>query len=377
MTEVEVTKRLSGTDWETGSATGEKTAVCKPPNEKMPQTIYMMIGKGRGLTLAYGAFVFLIQFGLITFVRLGFTRNFNLTGEYNGYAKLTQPFAIIAFFILAQNCMTEVFDAIRFCPNPCNKDQWKNNNMLFIGCLLRFWIGLNCVYTNAVLILSKKAALSIVLSVTTVETISRFDEAGFNVAKSGRYWLGLQQDAERIANMDVPDFASKSSDSGRFRKGLFRVFEVTAFAAIMAVYALGVAMDTTVLELVREEDITSLRVQFPMSSGLMDYSGCYVGDESMSSPLNHFNISDSTGTETEARLGYCQDDGDGRWVFFTNTEDPCDADAQIARSKKMKMDGVSTAFFSSVPWYTASDTSFQSFFALFEVDDVCKSLGEL
>jgi len=368
---------------EISSATAAETPACRPPIEKikMPETIYSMIGKGRGLTLVYGFFIWFIQVGLLVCLTSdSFIRP--ISGDYVLGAKLAQFFAVIAFFILAENCMTEVFGAIQFCPNPFNKEQFRNNKMLFLASVLRFLQGSLAIITNTYLILEYKSPASIVLAITTVETISRFDEQGFNIAKSGRYWLGLEKAAQMIADMDAPDYACKSSDTGKFRKRLFRFFEFLAFAIVIGSYILEIKRGTTIADLFNfnifreshRKSPRSLRVEFPQSSGLMDYSGCYVKLSTTNSHYNHFNISNTMDIETEARFGYCEDAG--RYVFFTNTEDPCDVDAQIAQSEDKENDPVTNAL--KLIWYTPPNKPFESFHPRLaeDKDNVCNSFWQ-
>jgi hypothetical protein len=153
---------------------------------------------------------------------------------------------------------------------------------------------------------------------------------------------------------------------------------------------LGIFTDLTIYDRLKEGKIDSLLVNFPQSSGLMNYNGCYVGERldsdstrSRYQQYRHFNISNTTGIETEARFGFCEEakEGKGRWVFFTNPEDPCDDDddAQIAQSIKVDKDDIDR--WTNLLYYTPPNKPFESFYPKLEVNkDICKPFlaeGEL
>lgn len=342
------------------------------PLEKYPASCYSMIAKGSGPTFVFGFFVYVMQFSLLHFLRSGYVSSVVLGGaSYSVDAQITQFLAIISFFLLSQSCLGEVLDSLRLCPNPLNAEQMEGNKMLLVSCFLRFVQGNNAVLTTMMLIVTRNSPYAIILSITAVETISRFDDTSFKLARSKRYGPYFETAAKDIEKIDTPSFTGTTTESARQRKILFNIYQILIFSCVLIFFGDQVYHNQNTKTPTKNLSVVSLRVRFPDSSGLEKYSGCYVLPNVDTFQYIHANMTNSTG-ETDDRLGYCE--SDSRWVFFSNStkEDPCDINTQIAQSKQMAYGDIVSA--SENPWYTPPNQPLQTFFPRLEKDKYCDSL---
>ena len=228
--------------------------------------------------------------------------------------------------------------------------------------------------------------------ITAVETISRFDDIAFRMARAGRYGTHLQIAAKEVENTKIPKFV-RAEKHIRRSNILFHVYEVIILSYFVSQISLNAYFRN--LPIVDGPSIRALRVQFPRSSGLQDYSGCYVLPSLEATAYHHMTNSSNGSTEvdTMVRLGNC--DEDNRWTFYisnttnngsvgnneTATAAPtqlesCNIDLQIVQSGKtnsgsvVPLDSADVPFFSETPWYTPPNQQvFETMFLRIEQGD--------
>ena len=327
------------------------------PSQKYPPTCYSMIAKGARFTAVFGIFVVVVQVSLLFMMFWGFESAFPRNIDKTANVKATQFLAILGFFLFSRNCMEEGHDAIRLCP--FTKEQLKKNKRVLLACVIRFIACMVAVIITTILILNRDTPFAIILAITVVETITRFDEFSFNKAKIGRYGSWMQKQALELEEKEIPDYAHKGTDTGRFRKKLFHLFQVLIFIYMMSYWIIGL-FTTEAVSLIDAitEPPKSVKVSFPYSSGFEEYNGCYV--RSLRNETYYYEHS----LLTNSSLGYC--DNDGVWTFSVNTRNPCRSTFLI--SEKLPKD-VDQLF--KKQWYTPKGEPFETYFLRVEKNTFC------
>ena len=296
--------------------------------ERFPPTCYSLIARSRGVGVWFGHFVVAVQIGLIQCLYWGFEQTRGKQRFSEGVI-FTQALASIGFVLFSEHALGEVSAATKMCPNPFNLEQIRGNKMLLWASFLRLFEGFWAVVTAASFIFGRDDAFLIVIAITTAETVARFDGIAFRLARAGRYAKWLRVAATEVETMAIPPFARPGTETRQWRNNLFRVSQVVIFAWFMNKLGRNIHYGRNAPAVVAKSipPIFALRVDLPGSSGLGNYSGCYVlpnvfNNMTDSNEAYHLVPEDPNATATMPpiiKFGHCKEDH--RWVLYRGEDD--------------------------------------------------------
>lgn len=265
---------------------------------------------------------------------------------------ITQCMALFAFLFFADNSLGDFTEAIEFFPWGCRSTDKQNHGEARIwwaqfSTVCRGIQGFLACLTVVLLVMTSSDVVEIVLNFTAVNFISKMDDDAFQLAKDGRYGETLKKKLNEIEAMSLP-FCRKNEE--RCCKGWISPYWL-ALSILFVVYACLFAVIISKQEDSDDWTTPMLRVQFDQSSGLQDYSGCYIKNDRSKykdrrATYKYYNSTHDSMT----RLEYCKEVR--RWVFFndeTSKTDPCKVgDNEISHSSLTNAFDISTAF--EIPW---------------------------
>ena len=358
-------------------AVGSEKEEKEPKEEviiKYPPSCYSLLAKGKGFAFAFGLFVIILQNTLLGFMFWFSQTLFAREVERDATTRITQFLALIGFFLASQYCIGEANGAILVCP--FTAEQRARNKQLLFACVIRMIACLIAVIVTTTLILNRTSPPQIILAITIVETVTKFDASSFAKANAGTFGSRLKMATDEILEQAIPDYAQGSTDTVRFRKILFQAFQSTILLAMVILWGVTFGSKGTIT-VITTKPFQSFTVTFPKSGSgnLVWFEGCYNLTPSANQtdyPVYVHELSDFANTS----ISYC--DTEGRFTISANSSDPCES--IVLRSIKTPYERSVGAFQSisnEKPWYTPADEPFDYTFLLAELSyDPCNETTE-
>lgn len=285
--------------------------------------------------------------------------------------RTTQFVAILAFVIFAEDSISDVVDAVRYCPLPV----WSTDNIFVtLAAAFRFTQGTLACFTVFLLVMVSEDVIDIVLNFTAVNFISTMDDAAFEIASLGRYGNVLKKRADEIENTIHIDY--KCLRNLKLRKVITKnelgeeevedidikykwYIPTVSFIALLLLSFSAYVADRQQRDGSWEAQV--FRVEFDEETGLVPYSGCF-DDIGRNSDRRAVYKARNYTQQNPATLEYCKQIR--RWVIYEDTDgvpgDACDGTGLVAQSEKTNSFSVTTAF--EVQWFSAFRKPLEMYF---------------
>ena len=265
----------------------------------------------------------------------------------------TQVLSMIAFLIFQDASLQDVVQSIQMFPSSSEVQDGDPVGCMRLSCVLKGIQGILSVFCAMILVFISDTVIDIILNFTAVNFISYFDQNLFSLALSADLGPGLQTEAKRIKNKDLPPCIFKTKKHFYYRTVLASMSSFI-FAFVVFVIYIQTSQNNWTTK--------TMRVEFQESTGLKAYSGCFElnGDRKSMSSFR-YSYKNQNGP-TNSSFVYCRQNR--QWILFKgNSTKLCDTNDntdRLAKSPKTDTFDISTSFDES--WVSSTNTPLDMYF---------------